>query len=45
MSDLNRFKVNVGVVPEDELETALRVLTRSFNIFSIVIKHGGVVHP
>jgi len=43
MSDLNRFKVNVGVVPEDDLESALRVLTCSFSLCSIVIrKHGGV---
>jgi len=42
MSDLNHFKVNVGVVPDDEFETALRVLTCSFNICSMVIrKHGG----
>ena len=44
MSNLKRFSVSISNVPEDELETALRVLTRSFNICSMVIrKRGGDV--
>ena len=41
MSGLKRFSVSVKNIPEDELETALRVLTRSFNICSMVIRKSG----
>ena len=41
MCGLNRFSVSVKDIPEDELESALRVLTRSFNICSMVIRRRG----
>ena len=42
MADLRRFSVSVKDIPKDELETALRVLTRSFNICSMLVtKKGG----
>jgi len=42
MSNISCFSVSVEDIPDDELETALRVLTRSFNIFSMLItKKGG----
>ena len=42
MCGLKRFSVSVKDIPEDELESALRVLTRSFNICSMLItKKGG----
>ena len=41
MSTVSCFSVSVKDIPEDELETALRVLTRSFNICSMVIRKSG----
>ena len=41
MSKVSCFSVSVEGIPEEELETALRVLTRSFNICSMIIRKSG----
>lgn len=38
MCGLNRFSVSVKDIPKEELETALCVLLRSFNVCSLLIQ-------
>lgn len=40
------FKLSLKGIPQDEVDTALRVLLRSFNVISIIIrKSGSEVEP
>ena len=38
MGDIKRFSVSLKGVPKDELEVALRVLTRSFEVLAVAVR-------